>query len=710
MKIKYLFFTALASTLLWTSCATVKPNQNMKNPLLESFQTPFGVPPFEQIQIKHFQPAFESAFQAQNQEISAIVQNEDTPTFENTIAALDYSGRTLTQVARVFYNFLSANTSKDLQDLAVQISPAITQHSDNIYLNEKLFEKVKAVYNQKDELSLDTEQQILLDKTYKGFVRGGADLPTQDKDRFRAINERLSVLTLQFGNHVLAEINDFTLIVDNQEDLAGLPENMIQQAAAEAQKRGLENQWVFTIHVPVYEPFMSNAENRELRKKMYTAYTEKANQNNEHDNKAIIQEIVSLRAEKAQLLGYDNHAQYVLEEAMSKTPEQVNERLASLWKAAQRVVSKEQDELQKIAQQEQGDDFQLEPWDWAYYAEKLKTVQYEFNEDAFRPYLSLEGVQEGVFLACKKLFGLEFKKREDVPVYHEDALAYEVLEADGTSIGILYMDFFTRASKRGGAWMTSYRTQYTEPNGQHVQPIITIVFNFTKPSEGTPALLNIDEMSTFYHEFGHALHGLLSQVKYPKLSGTNVPRDFVEFPSQFFENWGMHPEFMKVYAKHYQTGEAIPDSLIQKYEKAQQFNQGFRTTEYLAAAILDMSYHTLSADQPVLDVSQFEHDAMQAINLTDAIPPRYRSTYYSHIFSGGYSAGYYSYIWSEMLDADAFELFEEKGIFDPQTAQSYRKNILEKGGTDDPMKLYIQFRGSEPKMDALIQKRGLAEN
>lgn len=678
----------------------------MQNPFTSTYNTPYEVPPFGDIRIEHFQPAFNSAIEKHRAEIQAIVENKTAPNFDNTIAALDYSGNDLNKVARVFYNYLSANTSKELQSLAIDISPLLTQHSDNINLNQDLFKKVKSVYEQKEELGLNNEQKMLLDKTYKSFVRGGADLPEKDKERFRAINERMSVLTLNFGNNVLAEINNFELIVENEQDLSGLSEDMIAQAAATAKERGYEGKWVFTIHVPVYEPFMASADNRDLRQKMYKAYTEKANHNNELDNKEIIKEIVQLRAEKAQLLGYSNHAAFVLEETMAKTPEQVNERLINLWKASQKVVQEEQKSLQELADTE-GDNIQIEAWDWAYYAEKLKSKKYNFNENAFRPYLPLDEVTKGVFLACKNLFGLKFVERKDIPTYHADAIAYEVQEANGTTIGILFMDYFTRDSKRGGAWMTSYRKQRIELDGEKTLPIISIVFNFSRPTGGAQALLNIEEMTTYYHEFGHALHGLLSNVQYPTLSGTSVSRDFVEFPSQFFENWGLDPDFLKQFAKHHETGEVIPDSLIQKYINAGKFNQGFRTTEYLAASILDMNYHTLTGNAKIDDVTEFETQAMGNIQLTDAIPPRYRSTYFNHIFSGGYSAGYYSYIWSEMLDADAFAYFKEKGIFDQTTAKSYRQNILEKGATEEPMQLYIKFRGQEPSIEPLLEKRGL---
>ncbi len=694
-----------AGTLMWSGCKESQKN-DMENPFLQAYNTPYEVPPFDKIKNEHFKPAFTKAFEEHNKEIDAIISNTDAPTFDNTIAALDYTGRLLKNVAGVFFNYLSANTSEELQKIAEEISPELTKHTDNINLNKQLFQKVKAVYDQRASLTLNTEQKMLLDNTYKNFVRGGAALSEKDQERLRDINEKLSLLTLKFGNNVLAEVNDFALIIDKKEDLAGLPESIIAGAAEEAKSRDLKDKWVFTIQVPSYEPFMKYAENRALREKMYNAYTQKGNSGNEYDNKNNIAEIVALRAEKAQLLGYPNHAAFVLEESMAKTPEQVNNMLNKLWKAALPVVAREQDAIQKLAKSE-GADFEIKAWDWAFYTEKLRKRDYDFDEEAFKPYLSLDKVTEGVFLACKKLYGLEFIKRTDIPSYHPEAIPYEVKEADGTFAGIIYMDFFPRASKQGGAWMTDYREQYVDQNGKLINPIISIVCNFSKPAGSAPALLTFDEVITYYHEFGHALHGLLSKVHYPSLSGTNVPRDFVELPSQLFENWSTDPAFLKQFAKHYQTGEVIPDALIEKYERTSKFNQGFSTAEYLAASILDMNYHTLSKDQEIADVAKFEQGAMQKIGLTSAISPRYRSTYFNHSFSGGYSAGYYSYIWSEMLDADAFEYFQQKGIFDPATALSYRKNILEKGGTEDPMILYKNFRGQEPTIDALLKRRGL---
>ncbi|HUH73215.1 MAG TPA: M3 family metallopeptidase [Chitinophagales bacterium] len=695
----------LISSLAFIGCQENK-NNTMDNPFLQSYTHEYEIPPFDKIKNEHFKPAFEKAFEQQNKEVESIINNSQKPTFENTIAELEYSGELLKKVGAVFFNYLSAITSPELQTLAEEISPEYTKHVDNINLNEKLFEKIKAIHDGQDNLKLNSEQKIVLKNLYNSFVRGGAGLSETDRNRFRAINEKLSLLTLKFGDNVLTENNEFELVIDNKKDLAGLPESAIASAAEEATNRKLENKWVFTLQAPSYFPFMQYAENRALREKMYLAYTSKGSNGNKNDNNSNIVEIVNLRAERAQLLGYPNHAAYTLEESMAKTPEQVNTILEKLWKATLPVVHKEQEALQKIADEEKAG-FAIQAWDWSYYSEKLKKQAYDFDEEVFRPYLSLDKVTEGVFLACKKLYGIEFVKRANLPSYHPDAIPYEVKEADGRFIGIIYMDFFPRASKSGGAWMTSYRDQYIARNGQHITPIISIVCNFSKPTENTPSLLNFDELTTYFHEFGHALHGLLSNVHYPSVSGTNVYRDYVEFPSQIFENWATESNFLKEFAFHYQTGEVIPDSLIEKYLSTSKFNQGFATTEYLAASILDMQFHTLDTKSPLKNASELEKNAMKNIGLVSTIAPRYRSTYFNHIFSGGYSAGYYSYIWAEMLDADGFEYFKKKGIFDPATALSYRKNILEKGGTADPMELYKSFRGQEPTIGALLERRGL---
>ncbi|HLL94160.1 MAG TPA: M3 family metallopeptidase, partial [Spirosoma sp.] len=563
------------------------------------------------------------------------------------------------------------------------------------------------------KLKLAGDQQRLLEKTYKNFVRNGAALTADKQERLRTINQELSVLTLKFGQNLLGENNAYALVIDTSEDLSGLPASIIAAAADEAKKRKQEGKWIFTLQNPSIMPFLQYADNRALREQIFRAYLERGNHNDERDNKQIMAKMVALRAEKAQLLGYENHAAYVLEESMAQTPAKVSELLNQLWAASVPVTKQEAAELQALMDKEgkanAGRTQKLASWDWRYYAEKLRKEKYALDEQELRPYFSLEGVRDGIFMLTNRLYGLRFERRTDVPVYHDEAIAYEVKEADGRHIGIMYMDFYPRASKRGGAWMTSYRRQEIE-NGKKITPVVSIVCNFSKPTGNTPALLSLDETRTFFHEFGHALHGLLSNVTYGSQSGTSVPRDFVELPSQIMENWAMEPEMLKLFAKHYQTGAIIPDPLVEKIKKSSLFNQGFATTEYLAASMLDLAYHTLKPDQAPTDVLAFEKQAMDKIGLIDQIPPRYRSTYFQHVFAGGYSAGYYSYIWSAVLDADAFEVFKQKGLFDPKSAQSFRKNVLERGGTEEPMKLYRNFRGAEPDIKPLLRRRGLMKD
>jgi peptidyl-dipeptidase Dcp len=680
------------------------------NPFFSSYNTPFGVPPFDQIKPEHFQPAIEEGIRQQTAEIAAITKQTAAPTFANTIEALEASGDLLRRVNTVLGNLNGANTNDQLQKIAQTVAPILAKNSDDVMLNPVLFSRVKAVYEGRTKLKLSGDQQRLLEKSYKNFVRNGAALPADKQDRLRKINSELSVLTLKFGQNLLAENNAYTLVIDKAEDLSGLPPSVVAAAAEEAKKRNLADgttvkKWVFTLQNPSIMPFLQYADNRSLREQILKAYLERGNHNDEHDNKAIMANMVALRAEKAQLLGYDNHAAYVLEESMAQTPDKVAQLLNQLWSATVPVAKQEAADLQAMMDKE-GKNEKLASWDWRYYAEKLRKEKFALDEQELRPYFSLESVRDGIFMLANRLYGLRFERRNDVPVYHPEAMAYEVKEADGRYLGLIYMDFFPRASKRGGAWMTSYRRQEVE-NGKKITPVVSIVCNFSKPSENAPALLTLNETSTFFHEFGHALHGLLSNVHYGSQSGTSVPRDFVELPSQIMENWAVEPEMLKLFAKHYQTGAVIPDALIDKIKRSSLFNQGFETSEYLAASLLDMSYHTLKPNQTPSDVLAFEKQAMDKIGLIDQIPPRYRSTYFQHIFAGGYSAGYYSYIWSAVLDADAFEVFKQKGLFDPKSAQSFRKNVLEKGGTEDPMTLYRKFRGADPDIKPLLRRRGL---
>ncbi|HNV81960.1 MAG: M3 family metallopeptidase [Tenuifilaceae bacterium] len=700
MKKFVMFTVSIGFCLSMASC------KKDANPLLSPFDTPFGIPPFEKIKVEHFEPAFAEAMKQQKAEIEAILTDENEPTFENTILPFEYSGRLLINVANIFFPLTSANTSPELQAVAQTIAPMLSSHMDDINLNPKLFQRIKSVYEKKDELDLNAEQQMLLSRIYNEFVRGGANLPEEKQQRFREINEKLSTLTLKFGDNVLAETNGFQMVIDDAKDLAGLPDAIVAAAAESATACGKDGKWVFTLHNPSWIPFLQYAENRDLRENLFRGYFMRGNNNNEYDNKEIIKEIVALRLERAQLLGYKSHAQFVLEDNMAKTPETVNDFLMKLWGPSINRAKAEAYDIQKMIDEEESK-FKLASWDWWYYTEKIRKAKYDLDEEMLKPYFPLENVKKGIFLLTEKLYGLKYEKLSDVPIYHPEAEAYEVKGADNQHIGILFMDFHPRESKRGGAWMTSYRDQYITRDGEFITPIVTLVCNFTRPSGDTPALLSLDEASTFFHEFGHGLHGLLSKVTYPRLAGTNVPRDFVELPSQIMENWCTDPEFLKMYAFHYQTGEPMPDDLIKKMEATETFNQGFITTEYLAAAILDMMYHTIESDG-VQDVMAFEKDAMQKIGLIDEIIPRYRSTYYQHIFSGGYSSSYYSYIWSGVLDSDAYQAFKETGnIFDPATANRFREFVLEKGSTEKADVLYRKFRGADPNPEALLKKRGL---
>ncbi|WP_219921405.1 M3 family metallopeptidase [Rufibacter sp. XAAS-G3-1] len=674
------------------------------NPLLQKYTTPHQVPPFHLIKDAHFKPALQEGIRQHQLEIDAIVNNSKPATFDNTILAMENAGQLLGRVSTVFYNLNSANTNEQIQKIAREIAPALSAHSDNIILNKKLFDRVKTVWNNKNNLKLTPEQQKLLEETYKSFVRSGANLNDADKEKLKKMNGELSLLSLQYGQNILAETNAYQLVIDDKKDLAGLPEGVVAAAADAAKQAGKEGKWVFTLHNPSVMPFLQYADNRELRKKIWEAYSLRGNNNNAHDNKEVLRKIVNLRREKAQLLGYKTHAHYVLEETMAQNPENVNKLLDQLWAPALAVAKQEEQDIQKMVDAS-GAKFKVAPYDWRYYTEKIRKERFNLDEQELQPYFSLDNIRKGVFTVTEKLYGLQFKPLPNLPKYHQDVTAYEVTEADGKLVGIIYMDFFPRASKRSGAWMTSYRAQKME-KGKRLAPVISIVCNFTKPTGDAPALLTFDEVTTYFHEFGHALHGLLSNVTYESMAGTSVPRDFVELPSQIMENWAAEPEVLKLYGTHYKTGQLISDELIQKMNKAGTFNQGFETTEYLAASLLDLAYHTQTTNLEG-DINQFEKTAMAKVGLMEQIIPRYRSTYFSHIFSGGYSAGYYSYIWSGVLDTDAFQVFKENGLFNQEKAQSFRKNILEKGGTEDPMELYKKFRGAEPSIKPLLKKRGL---
>lgn len=674
------------------------------NPLLAAYTTPYEVPPFDLIKNEHFKPAILEGIRVQQNEVLAIANDPALPTFANTIEALEFSGTLLTRVNTVFSNLNAANTNDTLQALAQQLAPKLSENYDNIYLNKKLFERVKKIWDTQINLKLTAEQAKLLERKYKSFIRSGANLNDTDKDKLRKINEELSVTSLKYGENVLAENNDFIMEVSNKEDLAGLPDEIIAAAAEDAVATGKKDKWVFTLQNASVMPFLQYANNRKLREKIWTAYQNRGNNGNILDNRIYVIQLANLRAERARLLGYESHAAYVLEERMAKTPHAAYALLDQLWKPALEKAKAEEADIKKMMVAE-GIKGEVQPYDWRYYTEKIRKQRYDLDEQALKPYFSLDNVRNGIFMVTEKLYGLKYKQLTNVPVYHKDVTAWEVTEKNGNHLGILYMDFYPRASKKGGAWMTSYRKEKIK-DGKRVAPVISIVCNFSKPAGNAPALLTFDETTTFFHEFGHALHGLLSNVEYESLSGTSVFTDFVELPSQIMENWAAEPEVLKMYAKHYKTGEVIPDALITKLQESATFNEGFATVEYLAASYLDLNYHSIkeNIDQHVIP---FEEGAMQKIRLPGAILPRYRSTYFTHIFSGGYSAGYYSYIWSAVLDTDAFEAFTSNSLFHPETAKSFRTNILERGGTGDPAAMYRNFRGADPVIAPLLRKRGL---
>jgi peptidyl-dipeptidase Dcp len=677
-----------------------------QNPLLiKDWTTPFGAPPFEKIKSENYLPAIKEGMRLHTIEIAAIADSKQPATFANTIEALEKSGMLLSRASRILGNLTSANTSPELQEVEKQTSPMLSEHYDNIFMMDKLFQRVKSVYDKRSGLKLNQEQNKLLEETYKHFVRNGALLPEDKKARLRDINSRLTTLGIDFGNNILTATNDYMMTLDNQKDLSGLPLGMITAAAAIAKEKGMEGKWCFGLNKTVVLPFIQYADNRVLRRQLYEYYLNRCN-GGKYDNNPIIEEMAALRAEKGKIMGFADYASYVLDDNMAKTPDNVYKLLNQVWTPALAMAKREQADMQDMIAKE-GNNFKVQPWDWWYYSEKVRTAKFNISEEEMKPYFQVDKVREGIFYAANRLYGLNFKKRTDVPVYQKDVDAFEVTDAKGKLMGLIYLDYFTRPEKRSGAWMTNYRDQEVV-DGKDTRPIISVCLNCPIPSAGEPALLNWDEVTTFFHEFGHGLHGLLTKCTYASLSGTAVPRDFVELPSQFMENWAGEPELLRIYAKHYKTGEVIPDALIKKMQASNKFNQGFATTEYLAAALLDMDYHTLSFPATI-HAQEFEKTEMDKIGLIEAIPPRYHSTYFQHIFAGDeYSAGYYAYIWAEVLDADAFSYFTKNGIFDKATADSFRKNILERGGTDDAMKLYRKFtNGKEPSVEPLLERRGL---
>ncbi len=703
MNKKLILSASVCMILMLTNC-----KQEVKitdNPLLSEFETPYGVPPLDKIKPQHFLPAFEYAVEMHNKEIDSIISNEEAPSFENTVVALDRSGRKVRDIGYIFFGLKSANGTEGIQAISADFESKYTEHSDNIYLNSELFKRIESVYNSEEFKNLTTEEHSLLDKYYKQFVRNGVNLPDEEKERLREINQRLSELSVKFDQNLLEETNRFRLVIEDKSDLAGLSEDIIQTAASTAAENDLEGKFVFTTHKPSMIPFLQYAENRELRKRLYDAYIRRGDNDNEYDNKEVIKEITNLRIEKAHLLGFSTFAEYELDNRMAKTPENVYNVLNRVWEASLPVAVHEREQMQAIIDEE-GNDFRLASYDWWYYAEKLRKQEYDLDENELKVYFELNNVRDGVFYVCRQLYGLTFEKiKSEIPKPHPDAEVYEVKDRDGSFQGILYLDYFTRSTKSQGAWCGIYRKQYT-PDENDVRPVVTIVCNFSKPAGDNQVLLSLDETLTLFHECGHGLHQLLSDVKYESISGTSVKRDFVELPSQIMENWAVQPEVLKVYAKHYQSQEAMPEVLIQKMQNSKYFNQGFATVEYVAASLLDMNYHMLE-EPSEFDVNAFEKEYLSEIGLIPEIVPRYRSTYFKHIWSSGYQAGYYSYLWAEVIEQDAFEAFLEKGLFDEKLAKSFRTEILEKGGSDDPMQMYIRFRGREPEIEPLLRGRGL---
>jgi peptidyl-dipeptidase Dcp len=693
------FLFSILICLSMAGCKT-QPPVDTSNPFFTAYNTPFNVPPFEKIMARHYVPAFEKGMEEGKTGLAKILENSEVPTFQNTIDPLDTLGKLLTNVSAVFFAQSSAHTNDTLQQIEMEISPKLSVYQDEIMLNPVLFQKIKSIYENQAKFNLNDEQKFLLENLYKDLVRNGALLSATDQDTLKKLNQEISVLSVNFSQNVLSETNKFKLVLDKPEDLAGLPQTIIDGAADRANKDSLEGKWEFSTQKPSMLPFLTYNNNPELRKKLYDAYLTRGNHNDSLDNKKILADIVSLRARRAKLLGYKSHADLNLENRMSKTPANVYSLLNQLWKPALRVAGEELKAMQKIADNEKSN-LKIQPSDWWYYAEKLRKEKYDLDDSELRPYFKLENVREGAFSVANKLYGITFTPITGIPLPHPDAMAFEVKEADGSHVGVLYMDFYTRASKGQGAWCGGYR-DHKWLDGKEVKPVVTIVCNFSNPSKDTPSLLSLDDVTTLFHEFGHGLQGLFSVNKYGM---TNTAMDIVELPSQIMEHWATEPEVLRMYAKNYLTGETIPEKLIEKITKSRYFNTGFDNVELLAASILDMDYYTLEA--PVsIDIEKFEKEHLQKIGLIKEIEPRYKSTYFLHIV-GGYDAGYYCYTWAAVLDNDAYEAFKEKGIFDQTTASSFRNNVLAPMGITDAEQSYIKFRGRKPVIEPLLKNRGL---
>ena len=692
-------YTGLVISLLCIMNTTIA-----QNPFLQPYQTPHGTAPFDRIRLEHYEPAVMEGMKQQNAEIDAIVQNPEAPTFENTIEAYEASGELLERVSSVFGNLMSAETSDEMQALARKLMPLMTEHGNNISLNEALFARIKAVYDQREQLHLNSEQQQLLKDIYEGFALNGANLQGADRDTYRELSNRLSLLTLQFSENLLKATNSYQLLLTDPEQVKGLPQSALDAARESAQQKGMEG-WRFTLDYPSYVPFMEYADSRELRRELYTAYASRA-KGGEHDNLDVVKQIVNTRLALAQLLGYPDYVSYKLTQRMARTTEAVNQLLDQLLEAYTPAAQQEVKRVEELARKEQGKDFILMPYDWSYYAHKLKDATYQLNDEMLRPYFQLEKVIDGVFGLATRLYGITFKANPDIPVYHPEVTAYEVLDRDGSFLAVLYTDFHPREGKRSGAWMTEYKGQWHEKNGENSRPHVSLVTNFSRSTANKPALLTFDEVETLLHEFGHCLHGIFANTTYRSLSGTNVYWDFVELPSQIMENFATEKEFLHTFARHYESGELIPDELIQRIVASANFNAGYLCLRQVSFGLLDMAWYSRTTPFEG-DVQAYERTAWQRAQLLPQVNEACMSTTFSHIFAGGYAGGYYSYKWAEVLDADAFSLFKQKGIFNTEVAQSFRDNILSKGGTEDPMTLYVRFRGQQPTIDALLKRNGI---
>ena len=693
---KKIFYSLFTLTIMLTTVAC--SHNEEKNSILRESKAPFGAPEFNTFKVEDYKEAFDRGFAEKRAEVKAIFENSDAPTYANTIEALEMSGKTLDKVSSIFFNLNESENTPQMTEIEEYVVPKLTDLSGYIYMNDTLFNRIRAIYDAKESLGLNEEQMIVLDNYYKGFVRGGALLNKADKAALLEIDTKLGLAQVKFNSNLLADNKAFKLTITDKKDLAGLPQSVIDAAASEDGKS-----WVFTLDKPSCIPFLQYADNRELREKVYKAYYGRGDNNNENDNKTVIKEILQLRQQKAKLLGFESFAHYVLDEKMAKRPDAALELLNSIYKPAVKRAAEERAELQKIADREKAG-IKIEGWDWFYYTEKLRKEKYALNDEVITPYFKLENVLQGAFDCATKLYGVTFVKRTDIPVYHPEVATYEVLDSEGNHLSIFYTDFFPRDTKRQGAWMTNFVNQ-RNICGENVRPMVVNVCNFTAPQGDIPALLNIDETRTLFHEFGHALHGMLTQTHYPSVSGTNVKHDFVELFSQINEKWSVHPEVLPTYAKHYVTDEAIPDSLVEKMQKSSHFNSGFETTELVAAALLDMKMHLID-DYSNFDCNEYEKQLRKELGFIPEIEYRYRSTNFAHVFGGGYAVGYYAYLWAEVLDCDAFELFLEKGVFDKETADAF-KHLLEMGGSEDPMREYRKFRGADPNPDALLRARGL---